>query len=47
MNRHFCDVTQYGNWSNLKAQPPNGDAVRYSDLAFMCFVEGNLVGSQA
>ncbi len=44
MNEHFCDVTQYGNWGS--AQSANGDGVRYSNLAFMCFAENALVGSQ-
>jgi hypothetical protein len=44
MNAHFCDVTQYGDWSS--AQPANGDEVRYSNLTFMCFAENALVGSQ-
>ncbi len=46
MNTHFCNVTQYGNWSS--AQPANGDGVRYSNLVFMCFAEDDLrlVGSQ-
>jgi hypothetical protein len=46
MNSHFCNVTQYGAWSNLKAQPANGDEVLYSDLAFMCFAEDELAGCQ-
>jgi hypothetical protein len=41
MNTHFCNVTQYGNWSS--AQSANGDGVRYSNLTFMCFA---LAGSQ-
>jgi hypothetical protein len=44
MNAHFCDVTQYGDWST--AQSANGDEVRYSNLAFMCFAENALIGSQ-
>ncbi len=44
MNAHFCDVTQYGNWNS--AQSANGDGVRYSNLAFMCFAEDAPVGSQ-
>lgn len=44
MNAHFCNVTQYGDWSS--AQSANGDGVRYSNLAFMCFAEDTLVGSQ-
>jgi hypothetical protein len=49
MNTHFCDVTQYGDWS--KAQSASGDEEsleRYSNLAFMCFAEPEdaLVGSQ-
>jgi hypothetical protein len=44
MNAHFCNVTQYGNWSS--AQSADGDGVRYSNLAFMCFAEDALVGSQ-
>jgi hypothetical protein len=43
MNAQFCDVTQYCDWST--AQPANGDEVRYSNLAFMCFAE-NARGSQ-
>jgi hypothetical protein len=41
MNAHFCDVTQYDYWST--AQSANGDEVRYSNLAFMCFAENALV----
>jgi hypothetical protein len=45
MNAHFCNVTQYGNWSS--AQSANGDGVvSYPNLAFMCFAEDTLVGSQ-
>ncbi len=44
MNAHFCDVTQYGEWS--WAQSANGDEVRYSNPAFLCFAENALVGSQ-
>jgi hypothetical protein len=44
MNAHFCNVTQYGNLSS--AQSANGDGVRYSNLASMCFAEDALVGSQ-
>ncbi len=44
MNAHFCDVTQYCDWS--MAQSANGDEVRYSNLAFMCLAENALVGSQ-
>ncbi len=44
MNAHFCNVTQYCNWSS--AQSADGDGVRYSNLAFMCFAEDALVGSQ-
>ncbi len=41
MNTHFCDVTQYCNWSS--AQSASGDGVRYFNLAFMCFAENALV----
>jgi len=45
MNAHFCNVTQYGDWSS--AQSANGDGVvSYPNLAFMCFAEDTLVGSQ-
>jgi hypothetical protein len=44
INVHFCDVTQYGDWST--AQSANGSEVRYSNLAFMCFAENALVESQ-
>ena len=44
MNAHFCNVTQYGNCSS--AQSAHGDRVRYSNLAFTCFAEDALVGSQ-
>jgi hypothetical protein len=44
MNTRFCDVTLYGDWS--KTQSANGDEVRYSNLASMCFAENALVGSQ-
>jgi hypothetical protein len=44
MNAHFCDVTQYSD-SSL-AQSANGDGVRYSSLAFMCFAKVAHVGSQ-
>ncbi len=44
MNTHVCDVTQYSDWSS--AQSANGDEARYSNLAFMCFAENALVGSQ-
>jgi hypothetical protein len=44
INSHFCNVTQYCSWSS--AQSANGDGVRYSNLAFMCFTEDALVGSQ-
>jgi hypothetical protein len=43
MNTHFCNVTQYGNWSS--AQLADGDGVRYSNLAFTCFAEDALVAS--
>jgi len=45
MNAHFCNVTQYGDWSS--AQSANGDGVvSYPNLAFTCFAEDTLVGSQ-
>jgi len=45
MNAHFCNVTQYGDWSS--AQSANGDGVvSYPNLAFTCFTEDTLVGSQ-
>ena len=45
MNAHFCNVTQYGDWSS--AQSANGDGVvSYPNLDFTCFAEDNLVGSQ-
>jgi hypothetical protein len=45
MNAHFCDVAQYGNWCS--AQSANGDGVvSYPNLAFTCFAENALVGSQ-
>ena len=44
MNAHFCNVTQYGNWSS--AQSADGYGVRYSNLTFMCFAEDALAGSQ-
>jgi hypothetical protein len=44
MKAHFCNVSQYGDWSS--AQSATGDGVRYSNLACMCFAEDSLVGSQ-
>ena len=45
MNAHFCNVTQYGDWSS--AQSANGDGVvSYPNLAFTCLAEDTLVGSQ-
>jgi hypothetical protein len=41
MNEHYCDVTQYGDWTT--AQSADGDEVRHSNLAFMRFAENALV----
>jgi hypothetical protein len=46
MNAHFCIVTQYGNWSSTQSANGDHDGVRYSNLAFMCFAEDSLFGSQ-